>query len=278
MKKFLAEPLLHFLLIGALLFVLFEVLRSPGDVSDKRIVITQSDVEALQANFARTWQRPPTMQELPGLIEEKVRGEIAYREAVAMGLDVNDAYVKQRMKAKLEFMLEDISTLDQPTDQELADYLAQHPEKFRREAQVSFVQVYLGEQPSEQEAARVLAQLTEAGADAELETYGKSIMLPLAVSASPLSVVDRRFGSGFTAQLEGFPVGQWQGPVVSSYGYHLVQVNGRVAAMDPPLEAVRREVTRELVAERIKTVKETTYAGLREQYEVVIETDEGQGQ
>lgn len=278
MKKFLAEPLLHFLLIGALLFVLFEVLRSPGDVSDKRIVITQSDVEALQANFARTWQRPPTMQELPGLIEEKVRGEIAYREAVAMGLDVNDAYVKQRMKAKLEFMLEDISTLDQPTDQELADYLAQHPEKFRRESQVSFVQVYLGEQPSEQEAARVLAQLTEAGADAELETYGKSIMLPLAVSASPLSVVDRRFGSGFTAQLEGFPVGQWQGPVVSSYGYHLVQVNGRVAAMDPPLEAVRREVTRELVAERIKTVKETTYAGLREQYEVVIETDEGQGQ
>jgi len=218
------------------------------------------------------------MQELPGLIEEKVRGEIAYREAVAMGLDVNDAYVKQRMKAKLEFMLEDISTLDQPTDQELADYLAQYPEKFRREAQVSFVQVYLGEQPSEQEAARVLAQLTEAGADAELETYGKSIMLPLAVSASPLSVVDRRFGSGFTAQLEGFPVGQWQGPVVSSYGHHLVQVNGRVAAMDPPLEAVRREVTRELVAERIKTVKETTYAGLREQYEVVIETDEGQGQ
>ena len=278
MKKFLAEPLLHFLLIGALLFVLFEVLRSPGDVSDRRIVITQSDIEALQANFSRTWQRPPTMQELPGLIEEKVRGEIAYREAVAMGLDVNDAYVKQRMKAKLEFMLEDISTLDQPTDQELADYLAQHPEKFRREAQVSFVQVYLGEQPSEQEAARVLAQLTEAGADAELETYGKSIMLPLAVSASPLSVVDRRFGSGFTAQLEGFPVGQWQGPVVSSYGYHLVQVNGRVAAMDPPLEAVRREVTRELVAERIKTVKETTYAGLREQYEVVIETDEGQGQ
>ncbi len=278
MKKFLAEPLLHFLLIGALLFVLFEVLRSPGDVSDKRIVITQSDVEALQANFARTWQRPPTMQELQRLIEEKVRGEIAYREAVAMGLDVNDAYVKQRMKAKLEFMLEDISTLDQPTDQELADYLAQHPEKFRREAQVSFVQVYLGEQPSEQEVARVLSQLTEAGAEAELETYGKSIMLPLAVSASPLSVVDRRFGSGFTAQLEGFPVGQWQGPVVSSYGYHLVQVNGRVAAMDPPLEAVRREVTRELVAERIKTVKETTYAGLREQYEVIIETDEGQGQ
>jgi hypothetical protein len=278
MKKFLAEPLLHFLLIGALLFVLFEVLRSPGDVSDKRIVITQSDVEALQANFARTWQRPPTMQELPRLVEEKVRGEIAYREAVAMGLDVNDAYIKQRLKTKLEFMLEDISTLDQPTDQELADYLAQHREKFRREAQVSFVQVYLGEQPSEQEAARVLAQLTEAGADAELETYGKSIMLPLAVSASPLSVVDRRFGSGFTAQLEGFPVGQWQGPVVSSYGYHLVQVNGRVAAMDPPLEAVRREVTRELVAERIKTVKETTYAGLREQYEVIIETDEGQGQ
>jgi hypothetical protein len=278
MKKFLAEPLLHFLLIGALLFVLFEVLRSPGDVSDKRIVITQSDVEALQANFARTWQRPPTMQELPRLVEEKVRGEIAYREAVAMGLDVNDAYIKQRLKTKLEFMLEDISTLDQPTDQELADYLAQHREKFRREAQVSFVQVYLGEQPSEQEAARVLAQLTEAGADAELETYGKSIMLPLAVSASPLSAVDRRFGSGFTAQLESLPVGQWQGPVVSSYGYHLVQVNGRVAAMDPPLEAVRPEVMRELIAERIKTVKETTYAGLREQYEVVIETDEGQGQ
>ncbi|MEK6195962.1 MAG: peptidyl-prolyl cis-trans isomerase, partial [Deltaproteobacteria bacterium] len=94
MKKLIKDPLLHFLLIGALLFFVFEFIKSPAVIQENNIVITRGDIEALQANFTRTWQRPPTEDELSGLINDKVRGEIAFREAVAMGLDQDDAVIR----------------------------------------------------------------------------------------------------------------------------------------------------------------------------------------
>ena len=276
MKNIFREPLLHFLLIGALLFVAFALFQGRDAATDTRIVITQGDIGVLQANFARTWQRPPTRQELDGLLENKIREEIAYREAVALGLDANDAYIRQRLRTKLELVLEDISGLDPQSDEELAQYLAQHPDKFRREAQVGFSQLYLGEQPSAQDAARVLAQLAEAGAGADLESFGEPIMLPQAIPVSTLSTIDRQFGDGFAGQLEDLPAGQWQGPVKSGYGYHLVLVHEKVAGSDPVLGMVRGEVERELMSERVSALKEETYAGLRDKYESVIETGDGQ--
>ena len=119
MKKLLKDPLLHFLLIGAALFLVFGLIKGPAGNEENRIVITGGDIESLQANFARTWQRPPTESELAGLIEDKVRDEIAYREAVAMGLDQDDAVIRRRLRMKMELLVEDIAGLSSPTDEEL---------------------------------------------------------------------------------------------------------------------------------------------------------------
>ena len=93
--------------------------------------------------FQRTWQRPPTRQELDGIVKEYVKEEVLYREALAMGLDRDDTLVRRRLRQKLEFVAEDMADAVDPTDAELQQYLDEHPESFRVERRASFYQVYL---------------------------------------------------------------------------------------------------------------------------------------
>jgi hypothetical protein len=104
MKAVLREPLVHFLSLGALLFLYFEWNGGASGAGSKRIVITPGLVEHLATGFARTWQRPPTNEELKGLIDEYVKEEIATREAVAMGLDRDDTIIRRRLRQKPEFL------------------------------------------------------------------------------------------------------------------------------------------------------------------------------
>ncbi len=124
-QKIWREPLVHFLLIGALLFILFDLTREESGDPANRILVSENQVEQLAAQFKRTWLRPPTEKELAGLIESHVRDEVYYREAVAMGLDRNDPQVRQRMRLKLEFLLEDLTAEEQPDDGVLEAYLRQ---------------------------------------------------------------------------------------------------------------------------------------------------------
>ena len=94
MNKMMREPLVHFLLIGAGLFLLFGWRGGPASLpagqsgpQSLKIVVPQDEIDQTIATFTRTWQRPPTEEEAKGLVEDFVRNEIYYREALAMGLD-----------------------------------------------------------------------------------------------------------------------------------------------------------------------------------------------
>ena len=128
MRKLWREPLVHFLVIGAGLFLAFGLTRDERDDATNRIVVDAAQVEQLAAQFRRTWLRPPTEQELAGLIESHVRDEVYYREALVMGLDQNDPQVRRRMRLKLEFLLEDLSAEEPPDDETLHAYLQRHPQ------------------------------------------------------------------------------------------------------------------------------------------------------
>jgi hypothetical protein len=141
-NKLVHEPLMHFLLIGAAIFVFYGLTRDVASEAPNRIVVTQGQQEQLEANFNRTWLRAPTKDELAGLVDNYVREEVFYREAMAMGLDQDDPMVRRRMRMKLEFILEDLSA-QTVADADLAAFLQKHPEKFRAESQLSFQQVYL---------------------------------------------------------------------------------------------------------------------------------------
>jgi hypothetical protein len=274
MNRFWREPLVHFLLIGAGLFLVFGLTRDASEAAPNRILVTASQVQQLSAQFQRTWLRPPTDTELAGLIESYVRDEVFYREALAMGLDQDDPQVRRRMRLKLEFLLEDLSLAESPSDEVLNAYLQQHHDRFRIEPRLSFRQVYLSpdRRPAlEADAERLLAGL-RAGVAAD--RLGDPSMLPQEQTDVSKSEVTRTFGKTFAEQVTALEPGVWSGPLYSGLGAHLVLVTGRADGRLPELAEVRAEVEREYLAQRRAELKDAAYERLREGYEVLIEPSE----
>jgi len=276
MKRILKEPLLHFLLLGAALFIAYGLMSGPGNSSAPgKIIVTVGQVEHLAAGFAKTWQRPPTDAELKGLIDDWVREEIATREAIALGLDKDDTIIRRRLRQKLEFVSDDIAAQTEPTDADLNTYLQAHPESFRVEPRFTFSQVYLN--PAKhgdnlvRDAAQLLAQLKQAGGKADVSTEGDSFLLEHRFEAAPTSEVAKQFGEQFAAKLGELSPGQWQGPVESGYGVHLVLVGERTEGRLPELADVRDVVRREWAnAKRLET-NEQFFQELLKGYVVTIE-------
>lgn len=276
LKRFLKEPLLHFLLLGAGLFVLYSRTAGRTSIEPGKIVVTQGQILSMAETFARTWQRPPTAAEWQGLIQDRVREEIYAREALALGLDRDDTVIRRRLRQKMEFIADDVSAEVEPTDAELNAYLQAHPEAFRVEPRVAFSQVYLN--PGKhgenlvRDAADLLARLQQAGAQTDISALGDQSLLEQDFSPLPRTEVAKQFGEEFAAKLVGVPPGQWQGPIVSGFGAHLVLVRERTEGRLPPLADVRETVRREWANERRLRANETYFQELLKRYVVTIES------
>lgn len=274
MKRLLKEPLLHFLLLGAALFLVYNLMprNSSGDTA--KIVVTQGQVENIMAGFARTWQRPPTPDELSGLLRDRVREEVYYREALALGLDKDDTVIRRRLRQKMEFVSEDIAAQAQPGDDELNAYMQAHAEAFRTQQLFTFTQVYLNPEKHgghlARDAAQLLAQLN-AGGKADASMLGDSLMLEHAYADISGSDIASQFGDKFAAKLGELTPGRWQGPVESGYGVHLVLVSGRSEGRLPALAEVRDAVLREWTDARRLEANEKFFQELLKHYTVTIE-------
>jgi hypothetical protein len=275
MKKLLHEPLVHFLLLGAGLFLLYSLLGSRTGSDSNEIVITPGHVEHLVAGFTRVWQRPPTQQELEGLIREYIREEIYYREALAMGLDKDDTIIRRRLRQKIEFLSEDTAAQAEPSDEDLRAYLKEHPEAFRVDPRVTFSHIYLNPDRRGKNLARdaeqLLARLNRAGATVDISDLGDPFLLDHTYRAVSARDAAREFGEGFAAALGELPVGQWRGPVESGYGVHLVLLRERTDGRTPALEEVRDAVRREWANARRLEANEKFYQALLQRYTVTIE-------
>ena len=265
------EPLVHFLLIGAALFLMFHFTSGPvGDQPD-RIVVMAAQVAQLETRFSLTWMRPPTAEELAGLIESHVRDEIYYREALAMGLDRDDPTIRQRMRIKLEFLLEDLGVVGEVSDQALKEFLQQHPDKFRVEPQVSFRQIYLDPGKHQDLTAEARSQLEKLNRGAAPEEAGDATLLAHEYLQASQSDITRAFGEEFALEVVALEPGGWEGPYYSQFGGHLVMVKERSDAWLPELAEIRSQVEREYLAQRRQALKDDTYQRLRAGYEVVVE-------
>jgi hypothetical protein len=141
--KLLREPLVHFLILGALLLFASSLVNKRTSGDTRKIIVTPGQVEHLEDTFTRANQRPPTKDELEGLIRDYIRGEVYYREALALGLDRDDAPIRQRLRTKMEFISEDVAAQVEPSEDQLRTYLKEHAAKFLVEQRFSFIQVYL---------------------------------------------------------------------------------------------------------------------------------------
>lgn len=275
-QRLLREPLLHFLLLGALLFGLYQWLGGPdASAAGGDVVVTEGRIRNLTDTFSRTWQRPPTADELNGLIEDYIREEVLYREGVALGLDRDDTIIRRRLRQKLEFVSEDAANALEPTDAELAEFLAKNADRYRVESRLTFSQVFLD--PSkrgaelEADAASLLDALRSRGETLDLATLGDSLMLDSRYEEATEVDIDRLFGAEFEAALRGQPVGEWLGPLKSGYGAHLVRIDARVPGRVATLAEVRDAVARDWSAARRQQLLDEQYRELRGRYQVRIE-------
>jgi hypothetical protein len=270
-KSILREPPIHFLLIGACLFLLFELTRDTDTNTVSRIVVSPGQIEQLAANFERTWIRPPTEAEVTGLINEFVRDEVYYREALALGLDKDDPLIRRRMRQKLEFVLEDLSAEEAPSDEVLLDFLQQHQDRFTIKARVAFEQLYLNpdnHQNLKADAENILASLR---AEAAPEGLGDPIMIGQKFALATQSEISRQFGRAFALEVFALNSEDWSGPLYSGLGVHLVRVTARQEGRLLTLAEIRDRIEREWQAQRRKEFKDKAYQKLLEGYEVVIE-------
>jgi hypothetical protein len=275
LQSFLKEPLLHFLAIGAGLFLWFHFSGGSG-AGENRIVITTGQIERLAASYTEAWRRPPTEAELKGLIDDWVREEISVREAIAAGLDRDDAAIRLRLRQKLEFLAEAAADAAPPTDAQLQTWLEENADTFRSEPRVAFRQVFVSRErrgaTAEADAAAILARLNATGPEAGIEDVGDATLLPQEMPLASLRDVDRVFGASFGATVSTLTPGAWAGPLESDYGLHLVLVLERVGGAVPELAAVRPSVEREFLEQQRKRQLAALYEGLLAKYEVVVES------
>ena len=275
--KLLREPLLHFLVIGAAIYLFYGLFAEPTpDVDDKTIVVTAGEIEWMQSSWQKRWNRPPTQQELDGLIQQYIRETVLYREALTMGLNQHDQVIRRRLAQKLEFLAKDLVALTPPTEEELQAYFAEHEDRYQEPARYTFTQVFID--PDK----RGDATLDDAEAiKAKLVAQGDAIDDPGALSDSFMlqtyypqkdpTEIQKQFGSGFVESLVDLAPGQWHGPVLSGYGVHLVYVSHISEPPAPEFALVRERVAQDWVTDKGEALNEQFYANLRDQYSIVIE-------
>jgi peptidyl-prolyl cis-trans isomerase C len=271
--RLLREPLIHFLAIGVVLFV---AQRAAPDRD--AITVGAAEIAALQARWTQQRGRPPTVQELNGLIESRIREEVLYREALAMGLDRDDVIVRRRLAQKLEFLITDAAVGGAPDEAALRTFFEAKQERYAEPARRSFRHVYFSVDRrgdhAVADAESALAELT--GVDPpSASDLGDGFMLGHDFARLSETEVARQLGSRFASALFAIEADGWQGPIRSGYGLHLVRIDAWIEARPAELEAVRSAVERDYLAERAREVDEQAYERLRARYEVMVEKPSG---
>ena len=275
--KLLREPLLHFLLIGAAIYLLYGVFAEQlPEADDKTIVVSAGEIEWMQRSWQKRWSRPPTPRELDGLIQQYIRETVLYREALTMGLNQHDQVIRRRLAQKLEFLAKDLVALTPPTDEELQAYFTEHLERYQEPVLYTFTQVYIdpekrGETTLDHAAAVKARLIAEGDAIEDPGALGDNLMLQNHYPQKDRVEIQKLFGGGFTDSLVDLSPGQWHGPVLSGYGTHLVYVHNAIEPPAPLFAKVKERVTQDWTANRGEELNEQFYANLKDQYTIVIE-------
>jgi hypothetical protein len=275
-RKVLREPLVHFLVLALLIFVAYGALNRSDTSAPERIVITQAKIEQIAGLFARTWQRSPTSVELKGLIDEYVREEVYYREALKLGLETDDTVIRRRLRQKMEFLNDAASETLSPTEAELAEYLNAHAAKFAVEPAIAFHHIYFnperrGDKTNEDALAALEALRSNPALDPAL--VGDATLLPSKLPLTSKASVSQTFGAQFADEVAKAPPGNWIAPIKSTFGLHVVRVQEARPGRTPTLAEVRDAVERDWASEKRKALADRRFNELLKQYDIAIETE-----
>jgi peptidyl-prolyl cis-trans isomerase C len=276
MKRFLREPLIHFLLLGAILFGVYAYVGRGGGVEQsKQIRLTIGDLSQMVLVFQSQWRREPTPEELRALVEDKVREEVLYREAIALGIDKDDTIVKRRMAQKMQFLTEDVAAALEPAPEELGKWYEANRDQFALPPRVSFRHLYFSPDRrgahARDDAVAALSQLAGQPEDSRLAaTLADAFMFQEYYRDRAPEFLGKEFGPNFALAVAKLSPGSWQGPVESGLGWHLVFVDTLIPGRVPAFEEVEDDVRRAWLAEQKAQALQKAYQDMRAKYMVLL--------
>jgi hypothetical protein len=277
MKRLLHEPLVHFVVLGAVLFgayAFFERVRG-GDASPTEIRLTVDDLAQFMLVFESKWRRPPTQDEFNAMVEDRIREDVLYREALALGLDKEDTIVRRRMAQKMQFLAEDVAAAREPTTDELRFWFTENSDLFAMPARLSFRHLYfstdeLGER-AQNDAAEALAEIASQPQDSELAaTLADPFMFQDYYGDRPPQAIGREFGREFAQAAAKLKPGSWQGPIKSGYGWHLVFVDTVIPGRVPAFEEIEQEVKTAWLGTQKADAWQKAYDEMRARHTVLL--------
>ncbi|HYB44018.1 MAG TPA: peptidylprolyl isomerase [Candidatus Methylomirabilis sp.] len=277
MKRLSREPLVHFLLIGAVLFGVYRLVpaESLAPAVSREIRLSRDELAQLVLLFKAQWRREPTTEEFRQMVEDKVQGEILYREALAMGLDKDDEIVKRRMAQKMQFLAEDVAGAREPTSAQLRAWFEKHRASFAKPPRVSFRHLYFSPDRrgalAREDAARALAKLAGQPEDATIAaSLADRFMLQDYYRDRAPDFLGKEFGPQFAQAVSTLPPASWQGPIESGFGWHLVFVDTVIPGRVPAFEEIESEVRTAWLGEQKALAWQKAYQDMRAKYTVFL--------
>ena len=277
MKRLLREPLVHFLLIGAVLFGVYRLTPdgSAAQVASVEIRLTQDELSQLALLFRSQWRRDPTAEEFGRLIENKVQQEVLYREALAMGLDKGDEIVRRRMAQKMQFLAEDVAAAREPDAAELKHWFEKNRALFAQPPRLSFRHLYFSPDRrgnrAREDAGKALAVLAGQPVDTKLgNALADPFMFQDYYRDRAPDFLGKEFGPRFAIALTKLTPQTWQGPIESGFGWHLVFVDTVIPGRVPAFDEVEGDVKTAWLAEQKAQAWQQTYQRIRAKYTVLV--------
>ena len=277
LKRWLREPLVHFLLLGVALFAIYGYMNRGrgGFESSRQILLTLDDLRQMDMYFESQWHRQPTPQEFQAMVEDKVREEVLYREGLAMGLDKDDTIVKRRLAQKMQFLAEDVAAAHEPSTAELKAWFDNNKDKFALPSRYSFRHLYFSPDKrgknAQEDAAKALAKIAGQPEDSKLAaSLGDQFMFQDYYGDRTPEAIAKEFGPQFAVAIEKLKPGSWQGPVESGYGWHLVFVSTVIPGRIPAFEEIEPDVKTAWLGEQKRQAWQKAYAEMRSRYTVLL--------
>jgi len=276
-KRLSREPLVHFLALGLVLFAIYGFVNrgQSKNPQSRQIVLTLDDLRQLQIGFAAQWQRPPTTQEMIGLIENRIKEEILYREALSMGLDKDDTIVRRRMAQKMEFLAEDVAAAHEPSADELKAWFAKNTQLFEQPPRLTFRLLYFSPDKrgsnARLDAEKALVRLAGKPEDwPGAAALGDPFMFQDYMADRTPDQISKDFGPVFSKALFEQKPGAWRGPLESGYGSHLVYIDTLTPGRTSSFEEVEPDVKTAWLAAQKAEAWDKAYKEMRAKYELVL--------
>lgn len=255
----LRYPLIWFLLGGSLLFAADHWFADRAD----EIVIDDTVRNRLASLWQRQTGKSPSQEQLESLVDNWIREEVFYREALRLQLDRDDTIIRRRLVQKLTFIAEDVA---KPDKADLRNWFRAHRQQYRLEPRFTFSQLFFSG-----DHAEALASAREAlrANDADWRELGEPGMLNESHAARTQKEIESTFGDEFAREITRIEPGRWVGPIPSAFGLHLVRIDRRQPARLADFADVQQQVRRDYLRDNREAARREYYRDLLEGYEIV---------